>query len=88
MMNAPGQRYLRVHLLRRRVWSHAKNAIFTLQPNAYTRLEVTGNECRHANTEVDVESILQLFSSTLCSAMAHFPGVFFLRSKSRLFARR
>lgn len=51
-------KYLRIEFLLRGIRSHSQNTVFTLQPNLDTLLQVLRNKCRHADAQVDIESVL------------------------------
>ena len=64
------QSHLRVDLFLCRVGTQSKDTVLALQPNVYTFRQVFRYKCWHADTKIDVESIPNLFSGTLCNLVS------------------
>jgi len=70
-----------------RVGAHSKNAILALQPDLDARLEILRNEGGHADSKVDVESILDFPSRTAGNALTDVESDRFCRVRGRVFLR-
>ena len=80
--------HLRIELLLGGIWPHTEDAILTLPPYLNTRLKEFRDECRHADTQVGVITILELFSCPSGYTLADGKRSSLLRCKLGFFRSR